>query len=419
MVMAISSAIRRLRENNEGFKQLILTADEISLRGNNDQGQEDLRHSSRASGANIPELIEAILGNYTVQSVFLDHFFAVNLEADDICRLFDALGSLPKLNQFSVLSREAEGWSVPLHAIASFLHRTKRLTSLRMSSIGLNGTGEEFDYLTKVIQDQTLLKEFCLRGACIVDGEIPVDKLLRVLSSLPLLEKIELTAMDLHTNLQGVWPTRPSSALRFCYSSSLKSLELGGWVLDEDLVVEMAKALETNTSLRSLVMLDNHITDKGCMALAKTLTVNQTIERLDLSSNHITDTGCQALANSLASNRSLKEIGLFGKRQAHSRDAFLRVLRHENLDLEDLLLDSVWDAEMNFYLNLNRIGRHRLLKDPSFGRAQWVDCLNDLQSTKQSICDAPNDTLSNLFYFVMAKPHFVYNEISNTATAGE
>lgn len=415
MAMAnLSNVIERLRANEIGFKQLILTADEAGIAGNNADQRQDgtaaarAQDNNRATTANFAQLIDAIQSNHTVHSVFLDHFFVINLEADDVCRLFEALGSLPKMGQFSALSRQAEGWSIPLQAIASFLDRAKSLSSLRMTSIGLVGTDEEFGRFTKAFQGLYFLKEFCLRGSCIVNGQIPLDGLLQGLSSVPLLEKVELTAMDLQQNLRGNWPTSPSSALQFCYSSSLKSLELGGWLLDEDLVLKMATALETNISLRSLVMLHSSITNRGCAALANTLIVNQTIERLDLSYNRISDPGCIALANSLVYNSSLKEIGLFGNVQMKSRNAFFHIIQNSNLALEDLLLDSEWDAEMNFYLNLNRIGRKRLLRQEGLTREEWIEALFDVQAEKHSTCDdAPQDALSNLFYFVMAKPHFI------------
>lgn len=407
MAMSITSIIDRLRANNEDFKQLILTADEVGVENPEHESEGTTDDGSRASSKNIAELVEAIKANSTVQSVFLDHFFVIKLAQDDVCLLFEALGSLARLEQFSAFSRQAEGWSIPMQAMACFMDRTRTLSSLRLTSIGLVGDVQEFERFSDTIRSQSFMKEFCLRGACIVDGKIPLDALLRSLSAVPLLEKIELTAMDLHQDLGGEWPNSPSSALRFCQSSSLKSLELGGWVLDEELVLKMATALETNNSLRSLIMLDSNISNAGCVALSKMLALNKTIERLDLSYNRISDPGCSALANSLKCNSSLKEIGLFGNFQVRSRDIFLRVIQHNNFFLEDLLLDSEWDAEMSFYLNLNRMNRETVLQNERLTRTEWVDALVTVQDEKNSLFDSPQDTLSYLFYFVMAKPHFL------------
>jgi Leucine Rich repeat len=409
MTMSIPTIIKRLRSNDQNFKQLILTADEIGLAVDNQDRQD--KHpregDSRATSKNITEITDAIRSNRTVHSVFLDHFFVKALTMEEVCQLLEAIGSLPRLEQFSALSRQAEGWSLPMHAMACFMDLTKTLSSVRLSSIGLVGTVEDFSNFTKVIQRQSAMKEFCLRGACIVDGKIPLDNLLRSLSAVPLLEKIELTAMDLHQDLGGEWPNSPSSALRFCHLSSLKSLELGGWALDEELVLKMASALETNHSLKSLIMLDSSISNTGCVALSKMLAVNKTIERLDLSYNRISDPGCSALANSLVHNTSLKEIGLFGNFQVRSRDVFLKIVQHVNFSLEDLLLDSEWDAEMNFYLNLNRVNRCGVLRNEGLTRLEWVSALVTVQDEKNCFLDAPQETLSYLFYFIMAKPHFV------------
>lgn len=401
--MSLSNIIDRLRANKTEFKQLILTADEVGAE-NPDQSGGSSDDGSRANSQNIAELVDAIKNNSTVQSVFLDHFFVINLGREDVCLLFEALGSLSRLEQLSALSRQAEGWSIPMQAMAGFMERSRTLSSLRLTSIGLVGDVKQFSRFTKAIQGQACMKEFCLRGACIVEGKIPLDGLLRALSSVPLLEKIELTAMDLHQDLGGEWPNSPSSALRFCQSSSLKSLELGGWVLDEELVLKMASALETNKSLRSLIMLDSNISNTGCVALAKMLSLNKTIERLDLSYNRISDPGCAALANSLKFNSSLKEIGLFGNFQIQSREVFLRVIQHQNFFMEDLLLDSEWDAEMNYYLNLNRFNRRAVLQNEGLTRSEWVDALVTVQDEKNALFDAPQDTLSYLFYFVLAKP---------------
>lgn len=400
MAMNLLKIIERLQSTNGDFKQLILTADDGPERPSSDA-------RDKPNSKDIMELIGALESNASVRSVFLDHFFVANLTSEEICLLFRALGSLPKLEQFSALSRQAEGWSIPMKAVESFMRQARSLSSLRLTSVGLVGTAKQFEGFTQSIECHPSMKEFRLRGACIVDGKMPLDNFLRSLSTVPLLEKIELTAMDLHQDLNGEWPNSPSSALRFCYSDSLKSLELGGWVLDEDLVLKMAKALETNESLLSLVMVDSHVTNKGCIAISEMLKKNKTIERIDLSYNRINDRGCTALANMLPHNNTLKEIGLFGNFHVTSRGVFLDKIKNQNFVLEDLLLDSELDAEMNFYLNLNHAGRRHLLQNEDLSRAGWVDSLATLQDDKKASGDAQQDTLSNLFYFVKAKPHFV------------
>ena len=120
------------------------------------------------------------------------------------------------------------------------------------------------------------------------------------------------------------------------------------------------------------------------------------------------------MADSLKHNSSLKEIGLFGNFQVRSRDVFLDVIQNHNFFLEDLLLDSEWDAEMQFYLNLNRINRREVLQNEGLTRCEWVDALATVQDEKNSLFDAPQDTLSYLYYFVMAKPHFLlHSDVQN------
>ena len=104
----------------------------------------------------------------------------------------------------------------------------------------------------------------------------------------------------------------------------------------------------------------------------------------------------------LVQNVTLKEIGLFGNFHVKSRDVFLRILQHQNFVLEDLLLDTDFDAEINYYLNLNRSGRYKLLRNDNQSQNQWLESMVSLQ--KDMDCDSPEDVLSSLFYFVKAKP---------------
>jgi len=88
-------------------------------------------------------------------------------------------------------------------------------------------------------------------------------------------------------------------------NSSIVTLDLAGPSSSEDTaidkpgILELAKALETNSALKTLVLDNNSIDDAGAMALAKALETNSALTGLRLRGNSIGDVGMQALVEAL------------------------------------------------------------------------------------------------------------------------
>ncbi len=78
---------------------------------------------------------------------------------------------------------------------------------------------------------------------------------------------------------------------------------------DEDIKI-LSEALKTNTSLQSLELSMNDITDDGALHLANALKTHKTLKVLNLSDNKITDIGAQHLANALEVNISLQTLNM-------------------------------------------------------------------------------------------------------------
>ena len=71
-------------------------------------------------------------------------------------------------------------------------------------------------------------------------------------------------------------------------------------------VIQLAKALLSNTRLKSLTLANNGIGDKGAVSLGQwCLPENTNLTSLDLSWNNIKTHGAQALAQGLALNSGL------------------------------------------------------------------------------------------------------------------
>ncbi|MBU4269368.1 hypothetical protein KKE07_00635, partial [Candidatus Dependentiae bacterium] len=90
------------------------------------------------------------------------------------------------------------------------------------------------------------------------------------------------------------------------------SFYLHDFTMTKERIIELAKVLETNTSLTNLLYLaGNNIGPEGAFALAKALETNKSLTNLYLSSNNIGPTGAIALAKALEKNTSLTTLDLY------------------------------------------------------------------------------------------------------------
>ncbi|XP_039933594.1 tropomodulin-2 isoform X2 [Hirundo rustica] len=78
---------------------------------------------------------------------------------------------------------------------------------------------------------------------------------------------------------------------------------------------EFAKALETNTHVKTFSLAATRSNDPVAIAFADMLKVNKTLKSLNVESNFITGTGILALIDALKKNESLTEIKIDNQRQ--------------------------------------------------------------------------------------------------------
>jgi len=91
-------------------------------------------------------------------------------------------------------------------------------------------------------------------------------------------------------------------------NSSLKSLDLRGNRITDESIVLISKSLRKSTTLENLNLSRNKITSTGATSLVQL--VNKSLHTLDLSYNPIGDTGIQKLAGGIANTKTLKELHL-------------------------------------------------------------------------------------------------------------
>lgn len=138
----------------------------------------------------------------------------------------------------------------------------------------------------------------------------------------------------------------------------------------------IALALKENCMIQVLSLIHNNITAQGSVALAEGLRCNSSLLKLNLDGNPIGGKGALALAAGLEDNHSLTHLNMHyaGIRELPCVvSSFCSVLQSANKTLQELLLaedddDNADDSDsgknshdrddLQFYLDLNRLGRH-------------------------------------------------------------
>jgi len=121
---------------------------------------------------------------------------------------------------------------------------------------------------------------------------------------------------------------------------------------------QIAKALETNTVLEELKLVNCNILDIGAKALGEALKKNQTLKLLDLSKNKIGSDGVIALADGLRENKTLTDLGLLNQSAKPGEGALSSVVEmfEHNTTLKNInwRLDSRQSFKINACLTRNK-----------------------------------------------------------------
>lgn len=228
------------------------------------------------------------------------------------------------------------------------------------------------------------------------DGEDIRTQLAQTLARFPRLRVIAVSGTD-STELLSLLHA-PSVQLLFT-STTIQKVILFSLIFSDDDTAFVLQALADNTSVRE-ASLGLTCGPRGGPALAQLLQHNNTLEKLwvrvpslvEEANNHLV---AEALRTA---NPQLLEFGLYGEKYLSCRsvDCFVEALREDNTALQELELQSSEESEeLQFFLSLNRIGRHTLLQDFN-NREPWVKALTEarhdlsctfyLLSTNPTLC---------------------------------
>lgn len=358
------------------------------------------------------------------QSNFLMEVGLSGVDDEDLSKIFHSVaGRLENLKTLVV--SEFEQVELPVRHLILLLRSCLALSALRLDTIRLSGSRQEFESFAEALENHPSLEKICISGCNPLEsGEEesdssesddsslprPTENLLAPLASalsrIPTLTLVEIGETSFPTS--GTWTGQ--SLCQLCQSESLRILRVRGirFLEDEDITL-MAQSLQTNTTLKELWLLSCELgySGSGPQALAEMLEVNTSLEILGLNRLCVQEHAV-AIAKALRFNRSLTGLHLCLRdgltHQIH--DSFTQLMEH-NYVLEKIggsgFLGSDMDpSPIDFYLRLNQRGSRRfLLQNDTATREDWVDALCSqsddvsalfwLISHNPQLCAVPND----------------------------
>lgn len=174
--------------------------------------------------------------------------------------------------------------------------------------IGDKGT----EHLARVLEHTTSLKSLCIGQSGVTN--IGLGCLLRTLSNVESSKTLNITSLDLHSNLID---TDGAAAIAAFLVSATTTVKLKRLILDENHHIgnegarEIALALCHNSTLEMLSMRSCSIGSQGGARFATTLSKSRSLRKLDLRGNvDIGDSAVELLARGLKENNSLKKLDL-------------------------------------------------------------------------------------------------------------
>jgi hypothetical protein len=257
----------------------------------------------------------------------------------------------------------------------------------------LHFSGEAMPALLEFLQEQDTLTSFQLSTPS--GDSFVYAGLALALSNIPTLREVELSVAAC-TNMETL--------LHSSYSLQSLAIRDGNnqYISVDKLCTSIALALHNNRTLQYF-NLEKSIGPTGVLAICDMLKVNTSLKKLDLSFTcgpSDIDPLLQAIASAVKVNTTLTELFISCESSTSpsnvGKDDILDMLLH-NYTLKHFRIledDAELDAQKDFYLKLNRIGRGKLLQRAEDGsKQQWVDMLIQQK-----------DDLDCLFYFLSANP---------------
>lgn len=179
------------------------------------------------------------------------------------------------------------------------------------------------------------------------------------------------------------------------------------WQTPKVNIAELVSALSKESTIVTLSLCRNKLTDQDAVLLASAIIENSKLESLDVRENNFSDEGAIALANAAAKGQSLRKINVM-KNPFEQRGllAFLTAARENmNLVYVELGADKAGpqSTHIQYFTALNRGGRRLLHENPPLSLWPLVlERVNEIDWDKEAA--TPHLTGEDVMYFLLQGP---------------
>lgn len=325
--------------------------------------------SDHALFAQVDQLIDSLNKAQLIQQIRVSTAFLQGLETAEADAMFEAIAGLAPICDTFICHLHRHLPRTELQQ-GGLLKCVQTISNLTLNNFLLN------DELIAALGDNGDLME--LRAYFDSKEEAAgLDPLMKTLA-----DSSHLKMLDVYVK-EDESPEKPrrltgEALAALCQNPSLKELKV--WHLDTDLTVAMAKALETNKTLERLTMAACFSKNEGYTAMADMLKVNSGLIRIYLS-DILSAQSCIEIARALQHNKTLQELELTYESESNrvgeamvemlEKNTTIKVLKlymsysfendmsfsaEKGTEYEEEQADSDWEAKIDHYLRLNRIG---------------------------------------------------------------
>jgi hypothetical protein len=388
------------------------------------------RRRTRSYPCDFNEFLQALQSSETIRWVECESHRKLNISEDEWVLLVKTLGNIKGITDLQFNCVSVSHNFHPFQAVANAVNNAQSLCALSIllgvESLPIDPSG--LAALANALREHTTLKDFFWADP---RSRTDPDLVLRALPECPHLRKVTiLTIYAIADAMKNLIQLAPATKLHLmlkmdqwlavadeirhgrCNVQWLHLTSLEGTISATDAVKALASAIRLNRNLEHLhLRMDNGYTDEAGVALAEALTVNKTLRQVLL---------CVApVHHRVHQVRNRDNLG------AQAYEAFSAMLRvNTSLDLtlppfesagaDERLLES--RQQMFIELQLNRVGRGRLVKSRQTTREEWVDALRKLNFTQfddspplgvYNLNDSPAFRVSCLYSLLRLNPSVV------------
>ncbi|CAB9515882.1 expressed unknown protein [Seminavis robusta] len=326
-----------------------------------------------------------------------------NVGDEWMMQLCSALGTHPYL---SILSFCVAPESDPhfMTYMSETIRGARNLVSLSCSGVVFSGETKDYLDFAAVLLDHPTLQDVSLTGS-LEEGQctsINANPVLAALASIPNLNDLALSCFV---------PPMTESRSPFYElggNPSLKTLDLVG--TGGRGIIAASMAMKCSRSITTL-WVDTSMKEDELYELGETIRHSQ-LESVHLYLDPFKDDDAMnTLIQALNGNPSLTKLAfVFHERENFFsndiQDAMISMLEHHNYTLRHIKFDlstsievrnDYTEATIEYFLNLNRLGRNHLLTNPNASRDDWIACIA-----------AASGNLEAVHYFLSTNPSLCF-----------